>query len=68
VNYGLGAGRRLEWLQTEWEGSSLKPAAFRMSLAAELTVLITVPEGIVPLLHQFGGAGFKGTALADLSS
>jgi hypothetical protein len=39
-----------------------------MSLAAVLAVLITVPEGIVPLLHQFTGDGFKGTALADLSS
>ena len=50
------------------EGFSPKPAAFRMFLAAELTVLITVPEGIIPLLHQFGGDGFKGTTLDDLSS
>jgi hypothetical protein len=63
VNPGLAAGKRLGWLQTPKEGSSPKPAAFRMSLAAELAVLITVPEGIVPLLHQFGGDGFKGTTL-----
>jgi hypothetical protein len=25
-------------------------------------------KGIVPLLHQFAGGGFKGTALDDLSS
>jgi hypothetical protein len=31
-------------------------------------VLITVPEDIVPLLHQFGGDAFKETALDDLSS
>jgi hypothetical protein len=68
LNSGLGAGRRLEWLQTAGEGFSLRPASFRMSLAAELTVLITVPEDIVPLLHQFGGDAFKETALDDLSS
>jgi hypothetical protein len=39
-----------------------------MSLAAELAVLITVPEGIVPLLHQFTNDAFKETALDDLSS
>jgi hypothetical protein len=68
VNSVLAAGRHLEWLQTVGEGFSPKPAAFRMSLAAELAVLITVQEGIVPLLHQFTGDGFKGTAVADLGS
>jgi hypothetical protein len=68
VNSSLAAGMRLGRLQTPKEGSSLEPAAFRMSLATELAVLLTVPGGIVPLLHQFGGDAFKETALDDLSS
>jgi hypothetical protein len=39
-----------------------------MSFAAELTVLITVPEGIIPFLHQFVGEASRGTAVADLGS
>jgi len=60
VNFGLAVGRRLEWTQTPAEGFSPKPAAFRMSFAAELTVLITVPEGIIPFLHQFVGEASRG--------
>jgi hypothetical protein len=39
-----------------------------MSFAAELAVLITVLESIIPLLHQLVGDGFKGITLDDLSS